>query len=213
MKSFLYILLATFIFSINSFSQTSLAGKVTDAETGESILFGNVILYKGGNFLTGVPTDIDGFYNFANIAPGIYDVVVSYVGYNINRINGVSIYGEQANKLDIKVEMGETINDTIVRSYDVPPNKQNGTLVKFDYRGCRTPTAQQLITIHKANLIILNEYPIKKWNYNQTLIRDTNLTENLPSRKINNTTIQNLLDLQVKTMYYQSDRLKWYAKE
>ena len=101
-------------------AQTSLAGKVTDAETGEPILFGTVSLYKQGTLETGVDTDLDGFYNFANIDAGTYDVEVSYVGYSPQRVEGVIVYGGKSNKLDVKLGQGIDLEEVVVISYKVP---------------------------------------------------------------------------------------------
>ena len=127
-------------------AQTSLAGKVTDEETGEPILFGNVVLYKSGSFLTGVPTDIDGFYNFANIDPGTYDVEVSYTGFSPKRVNGVVVYGGQANKLDIKMGQGVMLDEVVVVDYKVPLIKQDETT------SGQTLTSEQLKKLPTRNI-------------------------------------------------------------
>ena len=81
-----------------SFGQsTSLSGKVTDKDTGEPILFGNVVLYQNDKLVTGVETDFDGNFNFSNIEPGTYDVAVFYVGYQNTKISSVIIYTGKTN--------------------------------------------------------------------------------------------------------------------
>ena len=115
----IFILLCLLIGN-QAFTQTSLSGKVTDEETGEPILFGSVALYKGGNLETGVETDLEGFYNFANIDPGTYDVEVTYVGYSSQRINGIVVYAGQSNKLDIKLGNGIDLEEVVVVDYKVP---------------------------------------------------------------------------------------------
>ena len=54
MVRYLLVLLSLLMLSTAMLAQTSLSGKVTDAETGEPILFGNVALYKNGNIVTGI---------------------------------------------------------------------------------------------------------------------------------------------------------------
>ena len=38
-------------------AQTTIEGKVTDAKSGEPILFGTIALYRGGVLITGTETD------------------------------------------------------------------------------------------------------------------------------------------------------------
>ena len=110
-------------------AQTSLTGKVTDEETGEPILYGTVSLYKDGSLVTGTDTDLDGFYNFPNIDPGTYDVEVSYVGYATARQTGITVYGGQANKADVKLGTGGGVDleTVVVTEYKVPLVEQDKT--------------------------------------------------------------------------------------
>ena len=103
-------------------AQTSLSGKVTEAESGAPILFGSIALFKSGNLITGTDTDLNGNYHFSNIEPGTYDVEASYVGCQTQRINGVIIYAGKENKLDIKMESpgGVNLEEVVVTSYKVP---------------------------------------------------------------------------------------------
>jgi hypothetical protein len=54
-------------------------GNVYDNDTGEPIIYGNVIL-EGTTF--GSNTDIDGFFTMSNIPPGEYRLVATYLGYD-----------------------------------------------------------------------------------------------------------------------------------
>ena len=92
------------LFATMAISQTSLQGKVTEAENGEPVLFGNVALYKNGVLVTGIETDFDGNYHFSNIDPGTYDIESSYVGLGTVKISGVIIMAGRINFLDIIME-------------------------------------------------------------------------------------------------------------
>ena len=77
--SFLFI-------SISLFSQEtgSLAGKISDLEFNDDPLpFANVILK---NTSKGTTTDFDGLFELTNIDPGIYEVEISFVGYETQTI-------------------------------------------------------------------------------------------------------------------------------
>lgn len=110
-------------------AQTSLAGKVTDEETGEPILFGNVALYKSGVLVTGAETDVNGNYSFPNLDPGTYDVEVSYVGYQPQRITDVKVLAGKSNKLDIQLGTGGgvVLDEVEVVAYEVPLIEQDNT--------------------------------------------------------------------------------------
>ncbi len=122
----LFALIMTFAV-VSADAQTTLEGKVTDAETGEPILFGNVALYRGGNLVTGTQTDFDGNYSFTNIDPGTYDVEASYVGYTPQRQTGVLITAGRANRLDIELTSGVMIDEIEVVEYIVPLIEQDNT--------------------------------------------------------------------------------------
>jgi len=108
-------------------AQTSLQGKVTNLETGEPVLFGTVALYKNGVLATGTETDFDGNFSFSNIDPGTYDVEVSYVGYQSQRIEKVVVLAGKANKLDVKLSEGVTLDEIEVVDYKVPLIEQDNT--------------------------------------------------------------------------------------
>jgi len=52
---------------ISAWSQTSLEGKAIDATSGEALIFANVVLFKNGNLITGVQSDLDGNYVFSKL--------------------------------------------------------------------------------------------------------------------------------------------------
>lgn len=142
MKKHIYVISLTF-FSLlagmfNLGESTSLQGKITDAESGEPILFGNVALYHNGKLLTGVETDFDGNYVFSNIDPGEYDVEVSYVGYQLKRISGVIVKSGKVTKLNIRISEGVVCEEVVIQAYKVP-------LIDLDFTSTgSTVTAEQI---------------------------------------------------------------------
>lgn len=123
----LLLLMMLCLFSVSAFAQTALNGKVTDAETGEALPFANVVLYKDSNLVTGAQTDFDGFYNLSSLDPGTYNVEATYSGYSTSRIEGVVVFGGQANNLDFPLSSGVTLDVAIVTAYKVPLIKQDET--------------------------------------------------------------------------------------
>ncbi len=114
-------------FGLIARSQSSLEGKVTDATTGETVIFANVIIFKNGNLITGTTTDLDGNYVFSSMDPGTYDVQVSYTGYPDQLQTGVVVLAGKAIRLDFKMEAGIQLDVAIVTAYKVPLIEQDNT--------------------------------------------------------------------------------------
>ncbi|TAK32463.1 MAG: hypothetical protein EPO28_17740, partial [Saprospiraceae bacterium] len=110
----LTLLLVWLVLCTGLFSQTSLQGIVTDAESGQPILFGTVALYKNSVLITGAETDFDGFYSITEIDSGTYEVEFSYTGYQSLKVPDVEVLASKANKLDAKLVTGETLEAVMV---------------------------------------------------------------------------------------------------
>lgn len=114
MKIFLQILLSLcFIFYQFTFAGTTgrLAGRVTDAATGEPLPFVNVVIV--GTTL-GAATDIDGYYSIINVPPGNYVVKASAIGYNSVSFQDVKVSIDLTTTIDFQlaeasVELGEEV--------------------------------------------------------------------------------------------------------
>ena len=125
MKKIIY--LSTLLFSALFFIQanmplevkTVIEGKVTDAATGENILFGTVAIYKDKKMITGVETDIDGKYSIT-IEPGTYDLEASYIGYTPLQIKGVIIKAGRVNRLDFALSEGVLMDAIQIVEYKIP---------------------------------------------------------------------------------------------
>ena len=84
-KQFYLLMMAT-LFSVVSFAQEtgSIAGKLTDKDfNNEPLPFANILI-KGTS--TGTTSDYDGLYELANLEPGTYTVVFSFVGYETQEL-------------------------------------------------------------------------------------------------------------------------------
>ncbi|MDR3628534.1 MAG: TonB-dependent receptor [Ignavibacteriaceae bacterium] len=86
---FISILILSVILSTNAFSQTGkIAGKVLDAGSKEPIVGANVVLV---GTTMGAATDLDGTYTILDIAPGVYTVRISAVGYQSLDLKNVRV--------------------------------------------------------------------------------------------------------------------------
>ena len=96
MKKGVIVILSIFLGS-GLFAQTTLSGKITDANTGESLIGATIIYGKG----QGTATDFDGNYSL-KIQSGERSIQVSYVGYKaVSQV--VSIKGK-SQVLDFKLK-------------------------------------------------------------------------------------------------------------
>ncbi len=60
----------------------TIRGNVYDLTSGEPIAFGTVQLSGPAGLERGANTDVDGFFSFANLPTGAFELVVRYVGYD-----------------------------------------------------------------------------------------------------------------------------------
>lgn len=99
-KKLLYSISLLFL-TFFSFAQKGiLKGTITDAKTGESLV-GTTILIQGTT--TGTITDFDGNYTLPNIAPGNYNIVISFISYQ-TQINKIEIKAGQETEMNVKLE-------------------------------------------------------------------------------------------------------------
>ncbi|MCZ4409648.1 DUF4139 domain-containing protein [Cryomorphaceae bacterium 1068] len=115
--------------SISNENQTgsgTLKGTLTDAETGEPLPFVNIILQQGNKQVTGSATDFDGNYTIKPIPSGVYDVLVSYVGYNAKKVEGVRISSNKITFTNIELYSGVQLETFEVVEYTVPLIQKDG---------------------------------------------------------------------------------------
>jgi outer membrane receptor protein involved in Fe transport len=95
----IFVLISLFVSQIIFAGQTGkLNGKIIDSETKEGVIGANVIVE--GTYL-GAAADVDGYYYINNIPPGVYNVVVTAVGYRKTTIKNVKISIDLTTKVDV----------------------------------------------------------------------------------------------------------------
>ncbi len=83
-----------------------IAGKVTDAKTGEPLVGANVVVV---GTTRGASTDAQGDYSIANVDPGLYELRIKEVGYRDMVVREVRVRVDQTTFINIKME--ETVVD------------------------------------------------------------------------------------------------------
>ena len=105
MKILILSLLSTFCFAF-SFSQPGIiSGTILDKATGETLV-GATVLIVGTS--QGTATDLDGKYQL-KVAPGVYTMVISYIGYNEKRITDITVTSKEVTYLDVTLS-DEAVN-------------------------------------------------------------------------------------------------------
>jgi hypothetical protein len=115
------VFLILFLLPFFGYSQTSfnISGKITDAETGETLIGASVKI--SGTKQTGTTTNAYGYYSIS-LPQGNYEVVVSYIGYtSIN--DKISVSGNK--KIDYKISVSNQLQEVIVSAEKANTNLTN----------------------------------------------------------------------------------------
>jgi len=118
LKSFI-LLFTTMLCMTVAISQTTIQGKITEAESGEAVPFAAIKLYKKGIFVKGVESDFDGKYSFENLVPGTYDLEVISLNLQSQSISGIK--AKDGKVCIVNVQMEEVANigvdEIVIREY------------------------------------------------------------------------------------------------
>lgn len=112
--AYFYIPIISFFF-ITSFTFAGvtgkIAGKVTDAQTGEELIGINVLI-EGTTM--GAATGVDGTYIINNIEPGVYNLIFSGVGFQKKIVRDVRVSSDFTTRIDIQLSSEAISLETIV---------------------------------------------------------------------------------------------------
>lgn len=114
--STIFTLLFTII-ATSLFSQTgTLRGTVYDDSNGDTVPFATVFVKETGS---GTDTDLDGAYEL-NLAPGTYNIVISFIGYADFEISEVVFTADKVEVLDIRMkEQGQMLEQVVVTAKQI----------------------------------------------------------------------------------------------
>ena len=172
------ILLPIFLFLIFgtgiSIAQTSLEGKVVNAETGEPVDFATVAIYRNNVLIAATDTDLDGNYFFSEVTPGTYNVQASLIGFATKRIDGVLIGSGQVTRVNIQLNSDSQLIDVIeIVEYKVP-------LIQLDQTTTGTTiTAQSIanLPIKEINAIVATAAGVSTTDGSTPAIRGSRANE------------------------------------
>lgn len=109
------LLLAGFLMGFSLLAQNGvIRGKVASKLTNDPIAFANVLEKKTGK---GVTTDEEGKYEIAGLAPGLYDLVVSFVGYDEVAIYEIQVSNAKPAIVDVQMEeTAEQLSEVVIQA-------------------------------------------------------------------------------------------------
>ena len=154
MKLLLSIILLSFV-SLFAQETGSLAGKVTEKKTKETLLGVNVVL-KGTYY--GAATDFDGKYVIKNINPGVYNIEVSLIGYKAVKYGAIKIEKGKTKQLDIELEESAlTLGQEVVivgarPMLDAEETQSKRTISKEDIQAARLENISEIV-VQQAGVV------------------------------------------------------------
>jgi hypothetical protein len=104
----------------------TLKGQILDKETGEALPFVNIVVQQGGETIAGAASDIDGNYTIKPLPSGVFNISVTYVGYNSQEIRGLPISNGKITFQDVGLESGVQLQAFEVVEYSVPLIDRDG---------------------------------------------------------------------------------------
>ncbi|MFQ3575469.1 MAG: carboxypeptidase-like regulatory domain-containing protein, partial [Cytophagales bacterium] len=128
LRHFSTFVLVTF-FSFSSYSQGGkgkIAGKIIDKSNGEDLI-GAVVQIEGTN--AGAATDIEGKY-VISVEPGIYTVILTYISYKTEKIQGVEVKPGQVTYLNFAMKEDVQEMEEVVITYTVEKSSTEALLIE-----------------------------------------------------------------------------------
>ena len=142
----IYLIAILVLTSSLAMAQTgSLKGVITDAMSGESIPFANLIAEKNGSQIAGTTTDFDGNFTIKPLEPGTYTIKATFVGYGTVEVVGVIVSANKITFQDVKLQQGVAIGEVKVIAYKKP-------LLDQDNLSGETKTAEEIVALPTRNI-------------------------------------------------------------
>jgi len=91
-----------------------ISGRVYNSINNEPIMFANVVL-EGTT--TGATTDLDGNYRIENLEPGLYNIQISYVGFNDQTIPEIEVTNAKPAIVDVPlIESSQDLEEVVIKA-------------------------------------------------------------------------------------------------
>jgi len=120
---FFVVLALTLFAALSAFAQyrASIQGTVLDSQ-GAAIAGAKITVISKDTGLTQVATtDESGVYSVPRLAPGLYTVTVEQAGFKKKVIDDVNVIAEQANAVNVTMDVGQVTESVTVNGNELPP--------------------------------------------------------------------------------------------
>ena len=104
-KKYLFLIFLLLITLTSAAQKGAISGVVRDKKTNETIIGANVVL-QGTTI--GASTDLDGNFTISNLAPGTYNLLVSFISYKTHMVEKVKVNAGETKSLNIAIEETST---------------------------------------------------------------------------------------------------------
>ncbi|MFO7889961.1 MAG: TonB-dependent receptor [bacterium] len=109
------ILLFTMCISVYAQNYGKISGQVVEESTGEPLVGANVMVE---NTQMGAATDSKGRYVILQVEPGVYNLKVSYMGYQTQRMEEITVRANRITYADFKLQEETVLGETVVITAD-----------------------------------------------------------------------------------------------
>lgn len=155
---FLAAILLTYAFLDEN---SSIEGKITEENTGTPLSFAYVRLFQGGNMITATQSDVDGNYIIKDVAPGKYNLISDYIGYQSNVQSDIELKPGK-NVINFVMKVSQVQLDCVtISEYKIPlidiKNTTSGTSVtSHKIKNLKTKSVNSIAATQAGNSSNMN---------------------------------------------------------
>jgi len=154
----------------------NISGQVTDKSNGEALIGVNVIVL---NTSLGASTDLAGRFQIRNIIPGSQTLMVSMIGYETVRINGIEVLPDLTTPVEVAMSSTALAGQEVVVTAEKPLVRKDATTktISMSREEIAAAPIQNFngLLETQSNIEVLSGTPIAKSGYNDRGIDDVRL--------------------------------------
>jgi hypothetical protein len=137
-RKLLLSIASIFIATVAAFSQGAIKGKLIDKNTKEGIPFANVVALVNGSLVAGANSDINGEFIIKPLNPGKYDLKATFVGYQPQQVNGVTVSVDKTTYQNLELSTGVQLTGVNIVDFKEPlidpDTKSGGTITREEFQ-------------------------------------------------------------------------------
>lgn len=155
---FLAAILLTYAFLDEN---SSIEGNITEENTGTPLSFAYVRLFQGGNMITATQSDVDGNYIIKDVAPGKYNLISDYIGYQSNVQSDIELKpGKNVINFVMKVSQVQldcvTISEYKIPLIDIKNTTSGATVTSHKIKNLKTKSVNSIAATQAGNSSNMN---------------------------------------------------------